>query len=83
VSCRVQLGVYLRVCSEVKLRLSWELNCERIVEQAGSMPSSAIGTVLDTMLGRVLQTILRHVLGRVLGVALAAYSECSWKRLAS
>jgi hypothetical protein len=83
VSYRVQLGVYWRVCSAVRLRTSWELNYERTVKQAGSMPSSAIGTVLETMLGSVLQTILRHALGSVLGVDLGEYSECTWERLAS
>jgi hypothetical protein len=69
---RVQLGVYLRECSGVCLRASWELTWERTVKQAGSVPSSAIGRVLESIPGSVLENVLGGVLGSVLGVYLGA-----------
>ena len=43
---RVQLGVYSRACSGV----CWRAFCECTVKQAGSVPSSAIGSVLESVL---------------------------------
>ena len=68
---RVQLGVYLRAYSGVCLRASCEHTWERTVKQAGSVPSSAIGSVLESMPGGV------H--GSVLGVYLGASCERTWE----
>ena len=48
---------------------------ERTVKQAGSFPSSEIGSVLESMPGSVLRLYSE--------VYLRAYSECSWERLES
>jgi len=42
---RVKLGVYLRLCSGVCLRASWELVWDYTVKQAGNVSSSAIRSV--------------------------------------
>jgi len=55
---RVQLGVYLKACSGVCLRAFCELTWERIVKQAGRVPLSAIGSVLESMPGSVLGSVL-------------------------
>ena len=55
---RVQLGVYLRACSGVRLRASTELTWERIVKQAASVPSSAIRSVHESVLGSVIESVL-------------------------
>jgi hypothetical protein len=49
------------------------------VKQAGSAPSSAIGSVLESMPGSVLENLLIGVLGRVLGVYLGAYCQAGWE----
>ena len=56
VSCH--LRVYLGTCSEVCLRAPSELTWERTVKQAGSVPSSTIGSGLKSMPGSVLENIL-------------------------
>jgi len=53
------------------LRAYWE----RTVKQAGSVPSGAIGCVLEIVPGSVLRLYLEVYLG--------AYSECTWERLGS
>ena len=57
------------------MRESRELNWECTVKQAGSVPSSAIGSVLETMPGNVLENVLGTVLG--------SDSEYTWERLES
>jgi len=57
------LGVYLGA--------SCELTWERIVNQAGSVSSSAIGSVLESMLESMLEIVLRTYLG--------AYSQADWE----
>jgi hypothetical protein len=64
---RVQLGVYLRACSGVRLRASTELTWERIVKQVGSVPSSAIGSEHESMLWSALESVLGSVFENVLG----------------
>ena len=56
---------------ESVLRAYWE----RTVKQAGSVPSSAIGSNLESMPGTVLRLYSE--------VCLGAYSECIWERLES
>jgi len=56
---RVQLGVYLKACLGVCLRAFCELTWDRIVKQAGRVPLSAIGSVLESMPGSVLGSVLR------------------------
>jgi len=51
---RVQLGVYLRAYSGVCFRAFCELTWERIVKQAGTVSSSAIGSVLESVLESVI-----------------------------
>jgi len=60
---RVQLGASLKVFSGVYLRASCELTWERIVKQAGSLPSSAIGILFESILGSVLESILKAYMG--------------------
>jgi hypothetical protein len=50
----------------VYLGASSELTWERIVKQAGTVPSSAIGSVLESMPGSVLE---KSVLGVYLGAS--------------
>ena len=45
-----------------------ESNWERTVKQAGSVPWSAIGRVLESMPGSVLDNVLGGALGSILGV---------------
>jgi len=54
----------------VCLRASLERTGECTVKKAGSVPSSAIWSVLETMPGSVLENVLGDVLGSVLGVNL-------------
>jgi len=84
---RVQFGVYLRACSGVGLRASWELTWEHIVKQAGSVPSSAIGSVpssamrsvLKSMLGSTSASVLRAYLGRYCQPGSECAIECNWE----
>jgi hypothetical protein len=55
---QVQLGVYWKACSGVCLRASRELVWARKVKQAGNVPSSAIGSVLESMPESVLENVL-------------------------
>jgi len=59
----VQLGVYLKACSGVGLRAFGELTWERIVEQGGRVPLSAIGRVLGSVPESVLGSVLTASLG--------------------
>jgi hypothetical protein len=68
---QVQLGVYLRACSEVRLGASTEHTWECIVKQAGSVSSSGIGSVPESVLGSVIESVLRAYLG--------AYSQAGWE----
>ena len=71
-SHQVQLEVYLKVCSEVCSKASWELTCQCTVKQAGIIPFSAIRSVLESMPGSVRENVLEGEQGRILGVYLGA-----------
>ena len=47
---QVRLGMYFKGCSGVFLRVSLELTWEHTVKQTGSVPLSAIGSVLRAYL---------------------------------
>jgi hypothetical protein len=48
---QVRLGVHFKACSGVCLRASWELPWEQTVQQAGSVFSSPIESILKACLG--------------------------------
>jgi len=68
--------VYLVACSRVCLRASCERTGECTVKKAGSVPSSAIWSVLGSMPGSELE----NVVGDVLGSALRVYFGSSGER---
>jgi len=85
---------HLKACSGVYLRASWELTWERTVKQAGSMPSSAIGSVLRAYLGTYsqggweyaiewncerLESLLGNVQPSRLGVCHRVQLRASWE----
>jgi hypothetical protein len=48
------LGVYFKP--------SWEVTCEDVANQAGSLASSAIGNIFENMLGSILESIIRALM---------------------
>jgi len=76
---RVQLGVYLRAWSGV----CWRVFCEHTVKQAGSVPSSPIGSVLESVLRSVLESILWVYSQAGWECAIECNWECAWERLES
>ena len=64
----------------MRLRASYELTWERIVQQAGSVPSSAIGSILKGMLGSVLESVLRTYLGVYSSAGCECAIEWNWER---
>jgi len=64
-------GSVLENVPSVYLGASCELTWERIVKQAGSVSSSAIGSVLESVLESMLEIVLRAYLG--------AYSHAGWE----
>jgi hypothetical protein len=71
----VQLSAYFRVCLEVYLWISPELTLEHTLKQAGSVPSSAIGRVLESMPGSGLASVL--------GVYFVVSCEHTWQHKSS
>ena len=68
---RAYSEVYLGAYSEVYLGVSRALTWEHIVKQAGSVPSSPIGSVLVSKPGSILENELVGVFGSV--------SQAGWK----
>jgi hypothetical protein len=64
--------MYLGAYSEVFLGELCEFTWLCIVKQAVSVPSSAIGSMLES--------ILRSVIGSVLRACFGAYSQVGWER---
>jgi len=63
----------------VILGVSLELTWERTGKHAGSVPSSAIGVVLESMLGSVIESVLRAELGGYSQVCWECVIECNWE----
>jgi len=74
----VQLSMYFRVCLEVYLRISPELTLEHTLKQAGSVPSSAIGRVLESMPGSGLQVYSESTCSVLWGL-LDNISQAGWE----
>ena len=64
----VKLGVYLRACSRVCLRESWELTWEYEVKQAGSVSLSASKSIIQGMHSSALEHICWGKLHSRIGV---------------
>jgi len=73
----VQLGVYRRAFSAAYFRASWELAWENTVNQAGSVPSSAIDSILESMFVCVLEKVF-DAIRSVLGVCFSKSWDLSW-----
>jgi len=68
---QARLGVHCKACSAVCLRASWELTWKYTVKQAGSVLSSAIGSVLKAHFGMYSQAGWECAI------------ECNWEHLES
>jgi len=66
-----RLGVYFKACSGVCLGASREHTCKCTVKQAGSVPSSAIESVLRVYLGAYSEACWEYAI------------ECNWVHLES
>jgi len=66
---------YLRVCSEVCLRASWELSSKHTVMTARSVLCTTIGSIPDSMPHSKLENVLRGVHESILIVHLGLSSE--------